>query len=230
MNTTIAGQPPLWQGQLRTGLTAHVGFKIVGLTVFLTVFFAAYFSLLKSPLFAVTVMPVTALDRLVPFAPASLWLYVSLWPYVSLAPCMLDSRREIVSYFIAAAAISVAGMAVFLLWPTAVPDAHLDWSLYPQFAPLKSVDSAGNALPSLHAAFAVFTAAWLQRILRRSDAPASLGWLNWCWCIGILYSTLATRQHVAVDLFGGTALGAAGAALHLRLSPIGANRTAADSR
>ena len=39
---------------------------------------------------------------------------------------------------------------------------------------------------------------------------------NWAWCIGIVYSTLATLQHVAVDVLAGLALGVVAAYLSLR--------------
>jgi len=84
-------------------------------------------------------------------------------------------------------------------------------------ARLQSVDGSGNACPSLHVAFAVFSALELDRILRRMGAHGLARGLSWGWCAGILYSTLATRQHVAIDLFAGAALGVAGAVLHLSL-------------
>ncbi len=72
---------------------------------------------------------------------------------------------------------------------------------------LKAADASGNACPSLHAAFAVFSAVWIGRLLRRLGAPVLFHAANLCWCAGILYSTIATRQHVAVDLYAGTLLG-----------------------
>jgi membrane-associated phospholipid phosphatase len=36
------------------------------------------------------------------------------------------------------------------------------------------------------------------------------------WCIGVVYSALATRQHVAVDVLAGLALGALAAWLSWR--------------
>jgi membrane-associated phospholipid phosphatase len=74
----------------------------------------------------------------------------------------------------------------------------------------------GNALPSLHAAFAVFSAIWLDRLLRRVGAPLWPRIANACWGLGILYSTIATRQHVAVDIAAGSALGWLAAILHAR--------------
>jgi membrane-associated phospholipid phosphatase len=66
-------------------------------------------------------------------------------------------------------------------------------------------------------AFAVFTAVWLRRILRQMGAGRVVRALNWLWCLGILYSTVAIRQHVALDVLTGTVLGATVAVVHLRL-------------
>ena len=107
-------------------------------------------------------------------------------------------------------------MGIFLLWPTAVPPAAVNWSQHPSFAFLKSADAAGNACPSLHVAFAVFSAVWFARLLGAMGAGPAARALNWLWCLGILYSTIATRQHVALDVLAGAALGAAVAAVHLR--------------
>ena len=46
----------------------------------------------------------------------------------------------------------------------------------------------------------------LTRQLRSVDAPGWVLALNWLWAAGIVYSTLATRQHVLRDVLGGTAL------------------------
>jgi membrane-associated phospholipid phosphatase len=52
--------------------------------------------------------------------------------------------------------------------------------------------------------------------LTKMGAGRGLRALNWLWCAGILYSTVATRQHVALDVLAGAALGAAVAVVHLR--------------
>jgi membrane-associated phospholipid phosphatase len=189
--------------------------KLLGITVGMTAFFTAYFRLLQHPLYPVTIMPLTAVDRLIGFWPESLPLYFSLWFYVSLAPALMIDRRELVSYALAAVGISVVGLATFLFWPTAVPPLEADWSRHPGFAFLKSVDATGNACPSLHAAFAVFTAVSFDRLLGEMDMGRPFRALNGLWCTGILYSTLATRQHVSLDVLVGAALGATVAGAHL---------------
>lgn len=190
--------------------------KMMGTTLGMVAFFAAYFWVLNHPLYPVTVMPVTALDRWIGFQPWTLPLYLSLWPYVSLAPALIVDRRELISFGAAWIALSAAGLGIFLLWPTAVPPADVNWSQHPSFVFLKSADAAGNACPSLHVAFAVFSAVWFARLLREMEAGPAAHALNSLWCLGILYSTIATRQHVSLDVLAGAALGAAVAAAHLR--------------
>jgi membrane-associated phospholipid phosphatase len=190
--------------------------KMIGTTLGMTVFFIAYFWVLNHPLYPVTIMPLTAVDRLIGFWPGALPLYLSLWFYVSLAPALLIVRRELVSYGVAAVALSVLGLGIFLLWPTAVPRPEVDWSQHPAFAFLQAADAAGNACPSLHVAFAVFTAVWFARLLPQMGAGRIVRALNWLWCAGILYSTVAIRQHVFLDVLAGAALGAIVAGGHLR--------------
>lgn len=189
--------------------------KMAGTTIVMTAFFIAYFWVLKHPLRAVTTMPLTGIDRLIGFQPEALPLYCSLWFYVSLAPALLVERREMMSYAAATVGLGGIGLGIFLLWPTTVV-WPADWSQHPAFAFLKSVDAAGNACPSLHVAFAVFTAIWLERLLRQMGAGRLVRIINWLWCLGILYSTVAIRQHVVLDVIAGGMLGGAVALLHLR--------------
>ena len=185
--------------------------------LFLLVFFAGYIYLLHHPFFPVTEMPLTLLDHLIGFQPRALFLYVSLWVYVSLPPSLQATRAELFYYGWAVGALCVVGLACFLLWPTAVPAANIDWERAAGFSILKGVDAAGNACPSLHVATAVFSAVWLNRQLLEVDAPRYVRLCNWAWCAGIAYSTLATKQHVAVDLYAGAALGWFAASLSLNL-------------
>ena len=190
---------------------------MIGTTVGMTVFFVVYFWVLRNPLYPLTTMPLTAVDRLIGFRPESLPLYCSFWFYVSLAPALLIDRRELISYGVAAIGLSVIGLGIFLVWPTILPRCDIDWSQHRSFAFLKSVDASGNACPSLHVAFSVFTAVWFERLLRQMGAGSLVRAFNWLWCLGILYSTVATRQHVSLDVLAGSALGLGVAAAHLWL-------------
>lgn len=190
----------------------------VGITAYITLFMVAYFTLLRHPAFPVTPMPLTDLDRWITFTPWSMVLYASLWLYISLVPALL-TWRELPPYLTAVTLLSLVGFAFFFFWPTAVPRPDIDWSRYPSVAFLKAVDAAGNACPSLHVAFAVLSALWLQRLLVQLRAPRTVQALSALWCLGILWSTLATKQHVALDLYAGAALGLAVALPILLLFP-----------
>ena len=204
----------VWWPELWRRIRHDAWLKALGVPAFMALFFVGYFLLADHPDFPVIMMPDTALDRLIGFQPWALGLYASLWLYVTLPPALVGSRRELLTYGLAALALSLAGMLVFFLWPTATPQPHIDWARYPSYAFLKTVDQARNACPSLHVAFAVFSGFWLDRILVQVRARTWLRGLSILWGLGIIYSTLATKQHVALDAYAGACLGAVAAAMH----------------
>ena len=181
----------------------------------MALFFLGYFLILNFPFFEVSVMPLTALDRFIPYQGGDWLLYVSLWIYVQLPPSFIDNRRELVRYGWMAALVSLVGFAIFMLWPTAIPAVAIDGA-DSSFAGIRNLDTTGNSCPSLHVAFAVFTAVWIERFFRRWGGAILIRWINIIWCIGIVYSTLGTKQHVFIDAVAGLALGLFGAAVQAR--------------
>ena len=216
MTRVAASQAEPWYRQAAAVIPRHLLLKSIGTTLFISLFFGAYFYLLKVPAYPTTVMPTIWLDRLIGFQPLALPIYLSLWLYVSIPPALLATRRELYGYGMTMAGTCLAGLIVFYFWPTLVPAATIDWTQYPDVEFLKSMDASGNACPSLHVATAIFSGVWLHHLLRRLASPPWILICNWVWCIGIVYSTLATRQHVAVDVLAGLALGVLAAALSLR--------------
>ena len=212
-----------WYFQVATTIPTHVYMKSIVTMLLISLFFGAYFYLLKEPAYPTTVMPFTLLDRLISFQPLALPMYISLWVYVSLPPALLSTRRELYSYGIAIAGTCMAGLIIFYFWPTAVPSSNIDWTQHSGMDFLKQMDTSGNACPSLHVTTAIFSGIWLHHLLRRFGGPKWILTFNWMWCIGIIYSTLATRQHVAIDVLVGLVLGMLAAYLSMR-SPAVANR------
>jgi len=194
----------------------HFWLKALGTTAFTWLFFIGYFHLLRHPAQPVTVMPLTALDHLVPFQPPWLAAYVSLWLYVGVAPGLQRGFVDLVVYGLWAAALCLSGLALFYAWPTAVPPLTPAMAGAPGFDLLKGVDAAGNACPSMHVAVAIFSAAWVEHQLRQVGAPAWLRGINAAWFLAITYSTLAVKQHVVLDVLAGGLLGLGFAWLSLR--------------
>ena len=193
-------------------LLAHFWLKSLGITAIMTLFFSAYFRLLRHPWAHVSTIPLTAVDRWIGFQPWALPLYLSLWVYVCAPAVLLDARRELLRYAAGIGGVCAAGLAIFALWPTRIPSMQADYAGHPAFALLRGIDASGNACPSLHVASAVFAALALERVLPGLGLGRRSRWLSWIWCALIVYSTMAVKQHVLIDVACGALLGAAGAA------------------
>jgi membrane-associated phospholipid phosphatase len=208
--------PPPWYRQVGARARQHILLKSIGTPTAIFMFFVAYGYLLNHPQFPVTEMPLTGLDRLVGFCPAALLLYVSLWAYVSLPPALLQSREELLQYAWTIGALCAAGLLCFLVWPTSVPHSGVDRGSHLGFNALQRLDAAGNAFPSLHVAAALFSAVWLEVLLREMGAGRLARGASWGWSLGIVYSAMATKQHVALDVYAGAFLGLGAGLLAVR--------------
>lgn len=202
-------RPTDWRHAIVARYRSRWWLKTLGVCVAISIFMCAYFTLLRHPQFAVTVMPRMPLDRWIGFTPWAMLPYASLWLYIGIVPALLYLRDEMTPYVVSAVTVSVIGCGIFYFWPTATPVAAIDWSRWPAIRFMKSVDATGNACPSLHVAFALLTAIWLGWLLRRIGAPRWLHAVNSLWCLLIVWSTVATRQHVMLDVEAGAALGGA---------------------
>jgi membrane-associated phospholipid phosphatase len=189
-------------------------------------FFVGYFFVQRHPAYTPLVMPRTWLDLVIPFQPAALVAYASLWVYIGAGPGLQRSRSDFIVYGLWLCALCLGALGIFFFWPTQVPAPLPTADGFPGMALLHSVDETGNACPSLHVAAAVFTVVRVQDVLRSIRAPRSLRLLNLAWCLAIVYSTLAIRQHVVLDVVGGGVLGLPFALMSLRWRPVVAREAA----
>lgn len=190
---------------------AHWLGKLVGLAVFLSLFFRLYFQLARHPQFPVHVMPRLGLDTAIGIHAAALPLYLSLWFYIVLAVGLIATRRGLAQFLGGSTLLAGAGCAAFYFLPTAVEPSPL--ALHTRgWRWLATVDAAGNACPSLHVAFVVYAAAWLRFHLR-GPGLGGARFVVLAWGFGIVVSTVATGQHVTWDVLGGALLGAGGVAV-----------------
>jgi membrane-associated phospholipid phosphatase len=171
-----------------------------------------YFSLQRVQLFPLRSVAQTALDDAIAFAPAGwIWVYLSIALLVPLGPLLATRRDELARYAKGLALLCAVSFVAFLLFPVEGPrpggaagSAAYDW--------IVSHDRTTNSLPSLHAGLAVYSLLFSYRVVRRDLARAGRALLAAAavgWGILILYSTLATKQHQAVDLAGGILLACA---------------------
>ncbi|MCB6182915.1 phosphatase PAP2 family protein [Leeia sp. TBRC 13508] len=172
----------------------------------MTLFFVGYLYLLHHPSGNITRIPTTIVDQIVPFSMYGLPVYLSLWLYVSLPNFLIHTFAELADYGWRVATPCVLGLAIFYFYPTMITPNPADWHGIESIEFLKKVDAAGNACPSLHVAMALYSCLWMHWRLARIRAAKWVNVINWAWCIGIIWSTMAIRQHFFIDVLAGILL------------------------
>jgi membrane-associated phospholipid phosphatase len=198
-------------------LRLHLGPKVgvlLGLALGICI---PYFGLQRVDGLPLRSVPVTALDRIIPFEPAWIWVYVSLALLVPLAPLLSSRRAELARYARGLAMLCVPCFLVFLLFPVGGPrpGALPDTALYRWIV---GVDGPSNSMPSLHAGLTLYSLLHLARVLPAAR-PRWITAAGWAWGALILYSTLATRQHWVVDLPAGMGIAWIAHAIAWRAAP-----------
>jgi hypothetical protein len=183
-------------------LRAHPGRKLavlLGLSVGICV---PYFGLQRLHAFPLRTLPATAIDRAIAFDPAWIWAYLSIAVLVPIAPLLAVRGDDLLRYAKGLALLCLPCFAAYVLFPVDGPRPHAA-PLDGAYALIISVDRAANSLPSLHAGLAVYSLLFGYRVAhgalgRRGRVALALG--GSAWGALILYSTLATKQHWALDL------------------------------
>jgi membrane-associated phospholipid phosphatase len=168
--------------------------------------YVPYLFLQRHHWFSSTTMPLSFLDRLIPFLPETVWIYISISLLMPIGPFLMNQRRQIFRY---AAGIMIIGLiadVVFIFWPTTClrPDAAGANAVYQT---LIGIDNPFHAFPSLHAAFAVYSARCGGMVMRELSKSRLWQRLLWLWAFLILLATLTTKQHVIADILAGSTLG-----------------------
>jgi membrane-associated phospholipid phosphatase len=189
--------------QLRLPLV-HRGNRVVAVIVGGALVIALYLLPSRLQLRPAITLDRSFIDAWVPFLGWTIWVYLSEYPFMVLALWLGTDDRERSRLFYAFILAAMVGLAIFILWPTAVaresPGSDGLTGLLWRW--LYSVDTPANALPSLHVANTCLAAARLRRCGGALRVIAPL------WALLIVLSTLTTKQHYAIDIAGGMALAA----------------------
>lgn len=155
----------------------------------------------------VITMPSLKIDHLIPVNFDSVWIYHS-WILLPIAVGFLITHWDLLKRFAwSMFAVNAVSFLVFLCVPTEAP-RPTDLADAP-FLYLWTVqmDEPTNACPSLHASVTVLSTTFAVVLLGRLRGAWFWRVLVMLWACGILWSTLATRQHVFIDLAVGSVLG-----------------------
>jgi hypothetical protein len=146
----------------------------------------------------------SALDRLVTFDASAIWPYLSFFILVPAAYlCAPPERLRPLTRAMQLSAVVAA--AVFVAWPTT-----LDYPAMPSGTASASVltvlagsDSTQNCLPSLHGALTLLCVVALWQRERPWRSAFVL-----VWGVVVMWSIVAARRHLFIDLGAGVTLGA----------------------
>ncbi len=146
-------------------------------------------------------LPWTAVDRWVPFVPATVWIYVSDYVLVASAFLLATDRAATWRFVRSYLAMLVTGSSIHLFWPTVFPRDQFplvgDGLTERLFELLRAIDLPGSCMPSMHVASSYLAAFSLWRNPRWQFA----GWVSWATAIAV--STLTAKQHYAIDVLAG---------------------------
>jgi membrane-associated phospholipid phosphatase len=156
--------------------------------------------------FPTITMPLTSLDRFIPFWPQTVWCYLSIYLLMPIGPFLMNERQQILRYAAGIMLIGLVADAVFIFWPTSCPRPNAAGA-NAVYETLITIDNSLHAFPSLHAAFAIYSAMCGIRVVREVCDTGLLKGVLWVWAILILLSTLTTKQHVIADIVAGGLLG-----------------------
>lgn len=168
--------------------------------------YGPYLFLQHYDFFPIATMPLTFLDRLIPFWPWTVWIYLSIYLLMPAGPFLMDNRQQLLRYAIGIMLIGLIADAIFLFWPTSCPRPDVAGA-NAAYGALITIDNPLHAFPSLHAAFAVYSAMCGMKVLSDVSNSRLLSAALWIWATLILLATLTTKQHVIADIVAGSLLG-----------------------
>lgn len=192
--------------RLRDHLLACWRLKAALAAIVCFTFCVPYFLIGNFPVLPVRELRLTWFDQAIGFhLGVWVWIYQSEYLIVNAIPWLARERDELLKYVRGFALLAIVSFVVFLLFPVRAPKPVVA-NASGMYLLLQQYDVPYNSLPSLHAGMVVFTLAFGNRIIGR-DVGGGVRLFMAAWGALILYATLATKEHYAIDIVSGVALG-----------------------
>lgn len=154
-------------------------------------------------LFEPQLLPMSWMDRAVPFVPETVWIYVTEFFLFFGTYILSRDLRNANKYLYSFLALQTTSVFIFVMWPTTYPrdlfplTDDLDSLTYALFSHLRVTDSPANCAPSLHVS-SCYLSSFVFLDEQRKKFPIFFGWATL-----IAISTLTTKQHYIVDVLLG---------------------------
>ncbi len=154
-------------------------------------------------------LPLSWIDRVTPFLPYTLPLYLCHILQLTLAYIWIRKPDNVSKFIYSYTALQLASCAIFLIFPTIFPRENypipsgLPHELEALWAWLRTTDSPTNCFPSLHV-----SSDFLSAFVFLDEESPTKFWFLFIWAVLISISTLTTKQHYFADIVGGFAFSA----------------------
>ena len=148
-------------------------------------------------------LPLTWVDRTIPFLPNSFWLYNSEYFYFVAVYMSASNLQNLNKFIYSTVTMVFFGCVIFSIWPTTYPRElfplpnDLNYITYHLFSLFRETDTPANCCPSLHVS-AVILLSFIFLSDKRNLFP-----YYFAWAVAITISTLTTKQHYFIDVVGG---------------------------
>lgn len=155
---------------------------------------------MRGDLGAIHWLEIGAFEKAIPVNLHSVWFYVSFYGLLVWAGLKV-TFPYFLRYVTTIGWVALVSHACYMLHPTGVSRAGVDGSSHWLYSAVVGFDAPVNAAPSLHASLSVVAGLALWH-----GAALWSRLFIWGWVLGILWSTIALRQHLAIDLITGASL------------------------
>jgi membrane-associated phospholipid phosphatase len=175
--------------------------KYTWMLLFGAIWGLVYLTTNHKQLFPPSYLPLSFVDKNMPFLPWTVWIYVSDFIYPLVAYILLKESRNLSVTVTSFAIMAAIAVSFFVLFPTIYPRPvasaeEVGWLM----AWLWRTDSPANCFPSTHVSIV-----FVVLIALKNEYPR-LYWPFLGWALLICLSTLTTKQHYLIDVIGGVAV------------------------
>lgn len=150
-------------------------------------------------------LPMTPFEESIPLMIWTTWIYAALYPYIFIGLISYSNLERMNRIFYLYMTCQVTACLIFFFFPTEFPEAQFYrdydgtastylWKL------IKGVDVPVNCFPSLHVSNCFLISFGYLEESRKKFL------MTFMMSVLISISTLTTKQHYALDIFGGLAL------------------------
>ena len=176
--------------------------KVIALSLLTIFFYLCYFLIPSISFIEPKKVLYLTIDNKINFDSNFTILYLSIFIYMPFAWIFIKYLFELKQFAFGIVLQNLVAVIFFTFYPMFIDRPILN--NHDLYFYLIKIDKSTNTFPSLHASFTVYSFLWINQIFKNLKRFSLLiRFFFFVWGVLILYSTLAIKQHVVIDLLSG---------------------------